>query len=715
MRISQLLSYLLLFLALLAVLACVTTPPPTAERKPTPTPAPTVTLTPPATSFLGPAESPVPAATSAPTDAPTQAPVPTATPVPTLPPSQAIASLEWVNDGISSTEAALVEQLEIASATSQRYFRALMNAPWVRQKTGTHRWGPVVGGLNELAALDEYAAIRMIELELAETVEYADPPAIESMLSLATLDPRGVNLLLTNTSVEETDRDGWDGFLPLLYLDMHDPEAATTIRALPWVRDGLENEDVPFVAELANMAKQSPQAFRAVLHEKSEWLPPPQGTSALPEALKLISSIASGDEEAALRIIDLPYLDRMDPQDFLALESLAALVESSPQRLQEVMSDPVTTSDGGSLFSTIVLLMDLRLRDPEASEVLEGLPWVQEGIGKVMVGAVSGNAEQLRQDAADVLQLLLLLKHDPPSGRELFLTAAAKNWMRNGLLEHEREVVTDATAADRRYRERAARSIRGNSLDAIAELPWVRFGDQRYHYFSVLSLVRLGTLEDEWLFRLILERPWVNDGLSGPEASLIRSVAGTFGGATSFFDLEQFEPVGDYELAKHLLSLFLQRRDPAAGDAIEALPWVQDGIDESKEDWGELEFLHTLMYAWRNWRGSDFNPGGQMGESTNLFLYLLKEPWVRDEVEEHDEGMLGTLANMPVGLVGRLLPMPFLDTVEPGERDLVYEFYRVNAYQPSTLERLMARPEYAGGLTDDNLAEAVEVLRSLVT
>ena len=108
-----------------------------------------------------------------------------------------------------------------------------MNAPWVRQKTGTHRWDPVVGGLNELAALDEYAAIRMIELELAETVEYADPPAIESMLSLATLDPRGVNLLLTNTSVEETDRDGWDGFLPLLYLDMHDPEAATTIRALP--------------------------------------------------------------------------------------------------------------------------------------------------------------------------------------------------------------------------------------------------------------------------------------------------------------------------------------------------------------------------------------------------------------------------------------------------------------------------------------------------
>ena len=641
--------------------------------------------------------------------------MPAATPLPTLPPSEAIASLEWVEDGISSSEAALVEQLEVASQSSNSYFRALMNAPWVRQKTGTHRWDRVVGGLNQLATVDEYAAIRIMELELAETVEYADPPAVEFMLSMVALDPEGLNRLLTNTTIGDAARDGADGFLPVLYLDMHQPEAASMVRAQPWVRDGLASKDLPFVVELAKMAMQSPQAFRAVLREKSEWLPTAQGADAPSEPLKLISSIAYVNQEAALRIIDLPYLERLDTQDFLALEALDALAESRPQQLQEVMSYPAVTSDGGAFFSTIILLLDLRETDPEASALLEGLPWVQEGIVQHLAGAVPGDAGRLRQDAADVLQLLLLLERDPPSNRELFLIATTSDWIRQGMLEHEREVVTDATAADRRYRERAARSIRGNSLDAIAELPWVRFGDQRYHYFSVLSLVRLGTLEDEWLFRLILERPWVNDGLSGPEASLIRSVAGTFGGATSFFDLEQFEPVGDYELAKHLLSLSLQRRDPAAGDAIEALPWVQDGIDESKEDWGELEFLHTLMYAWRNWRGSDFNPGGQMGESTNLFLYLLKEPWARDEVEEHDEGMLGTLANMPVGLVGRLLPMPFLDTVEPGERDLVYEFYRVNAYQPSTLERLMARPEYAGGFTDDNLAEAVEELRRLVS
>ncbi len=379
------------------------------------------------------------------------------------------------------------------------------------------------------------------------------------------------------------------------------------------------------------------------------------------------------------------------------------------------MSYSAVTSDGGAFFSTIILLLDLRLRDSEASALLEGLPWVQEGIVEHMAGAIPSDAGRLRQDAADVLQLLLLLERDPPSGRELFLIATTSDWMRQGMLEHEREVVTGTTARNSRVREWAARSIRGNSLDAIASLPWVRTGDQRYQYSNVRSLVNLGALEDGGLLRLILDRPWVDDGVNGLEARLILSVTSAFSGTTNTFDLDPFEPVGDYELGMHLVLLFLERRDPAARDAVEALPWVHDGIDESTTGWGELEFLDRLVYTWRHWRGSTTNPEGQSGESTNQFLYLLSRPWVRDEVEAHENRMLLTLASMPIELAEKLLPMPFLDSVEPGERDLVYEFHRINDHQRSTLERFMARPEFAGGFTDENLAEAVEELRRLVS
>ncbi len=314
MRISQLLSYLLLFLALLAVLACVTTPPPTAERKPTPTPtiAATATLAPPATSLPTSTESPATASTTGTAGTPTQALTPTATALPTPQPDEAIASLEWVEDGISPSEVALVEQLVAASETSQRYFQALINSPWVRNKKGSYVWGEAIGTFNQLAAADENAALRMMDLELAETFDNSDAAAIDFLLSMVVSDPEALNRLLANTTVEESARDGADGFLPVLYLDMHQPEAASMVRAQPWVRDGLANEDLPFVVELEEMAMQSPQAFRALLREISEWLPTDQGADALSEPLKLISSIASVDQEAALRIIDLSYLNRLD-------------------------------------------------------------------------------------------------------------------------------------------------------------------------------------------------------------------------------------------------------------------------------------------------------------------------------------------------------------------------------------------------------------------
>ena len=81
----------------------------------------------------------------------------------------------------------------------------------------------------------------------------------------------------------------------------------------------------------------------------------------------------------------------------------------------------------------------------------------------------------------------------------------------------------------------------------------------------------------------------------------------------------------------------------------------------------------------------------------------------------HENGMVISLGHLPRGMTLRFLKMPFLNTVEPDESDLVDQLRELNYDHPGSLETLLARPEFAGGLTDDNLAEAVEVLRSLVT
>ena len=724
-RASQLLVGLLLVSTLLAVLGCITAPPPTAVRErttaPTPTTPPTSTPLPTPTATPLPANTPVPAITplpastnvSAATPLPTSTLLPTATPAPTLQPSEAIAALEWVSDGLAPSETSLVEQLELASATSQRYFQALMDAPWVRNKRNLAIWDEVVSELTQLAALDEDAALRALELELAEAIEYSDPITIGFLRSLASSDPEGMRRLLSHPSLDESAADGEDRFLPLLYLEMHDPDAAALVEALPWVQDGLKYPDFSYVVELGELARLSPRALQAMLREERDWLPPRPGAAEYPEALALINSVAALDEEAALRIIDMPFLKTIERPDFYALERLAALAASHPQQLVDVLAHPAVTAGDGTLFSAIVLLLDLRLRDTEASNALEALPWVQEGILEYMADAADADAEPLRQDAADVFELLLLMEHGP-SEREMFLTAAAKPWMQNGMADYELEVVSDLQSGVSEVRDLAERIVRGQSLDDIAILPWTQRENDLREPSNARGLVELGTLKDDRVFWAVMDRPWVQDGLTSDEADLIWDLIVAFGERNSRLYLWEFERNGDYELGMFVISLYMERHDPETAAALAALPWVQDGIDMTRGYGGEFSFVDHLLYVWGRWSVRVSSPEGQSWQGSVNFQDLLNKSWVRDEVEEQEHSVLITLANLPKRFALRLLPMPFLDTLEPAESKMLVGLdYRIRN-NPGALDRLLDRPEYAEGLTDDNFAEAMALLARLL-
>ena len=256
MRISQLLLSLILSSILLAALGCVTAPPPTAERKPTPTPtiAATATLAPPATSLPTSTESPAAASTTGTAGTPTQALAPTATALPTPQPDEAIASLSWVRDGVVLSEPLLIELLETAMETSDRYFRALMDTPWVKEKQGIHFWEDAVGALNGLAALDESAVLKVLELELSETLGHSNTASTEFLHALGVSDLDGLNQLLSHPSLDQDEGDT-ERFLPLLYLELQDAEAASAVESLPWVRDGLKYLEYSLVAELTWLAR----------------------------------------------------------------------------------------------------------------------------------------------------------------------------------------------------------------------------------------------------------------------------------------------------------------------------------------------------------------------------------------------------------------------------------------------------------------------------
>ncbi len=718
MRISRTFSSLLLCSMILAVLGCVTAPPPTAVQKPSPTPEPTATVAVAPTPLPAPTEPPVPVATTAPAGTPTQALVPTATPLPTPQPDEAIASLEWVRDGVVLSEPHLVELLETASATSQSYFRRLMDTPWVKEKQGIHFWEDAVGALNGLAAVDESAALRVLELELSETIGHSHTASTEFLHALGVSDRYGLNQLLSHPSLVREERDS-QRFIPLLYLGSQDSEAASAVESLPWVRDGLKYLEYSLVAELTWLAEQSRPVFDAALGAVMDWQLRDSRDVEYPEALRLVRSIAVADEEAALQVMDLPILEPSEAPNIHALRSLAALAESDPPQLAEVLAHPAVTAGDETLASIAILILGLRHRDTEAATALEGLLWVQEGIGKYLADATSMGAVAFHQEAGDVFELLLLLEHDPPNGRTLFLTIASKDWMQDGMIEHELNVVSDLRSGAGEKRELAQRIVQSQTLDAISELAWTKPGALNYNASEARPLVELGSLEDDRVFKAVLERPWVQDDIGVFEEALFESLVDSFGKGGTAPRLWPIEFNGDYEFGMFIISLYLEEHDPEALAALESLPWIKDGIDSAinttrlgKEEFNDIV---RLFHLWERWTIPVAGTDGQRSESTTLFLDLLNKSWVRDGIEDHERQVVQFLQDLLRSAAQRLIPMPFLDTVEQSEAETLDSLRRQVIYDQSGLVRLLDQPEYADGLTDDNFADAMALLRELLS
>ena len=415
-----------------------------------------------------------------------------------------------------------------------------------------------------------------------------------------------------------------------------------------------------------------------------------------PEALRLVRSIANVDEEAALRVLGLPFLEPSEAPSIYALRSLAELAEYDLPQLAEVLAHPAVTAGDETLASIAMLILGLRHRDTEAATALEGLPWVQEGIGKYLADATSMRAMAFHQEATDVFELLLLLEHDPPNGRTLFLTIASKDWMQDGMIEHELNVVSDLRSVAGEKRELAQRIVNGRSLDAIAELEWMKMGDLNYDASDVRTLVELGALEDDRVFKAVLERPWVHDHIDTHEAALFLHLADSFGEGSGGPYLWPIESNGDYEFGMYIISLYLEEHDSEALASLESLPWIEDGIDPTYSRDGEFNAVVDLFELWGRWNSPIVSPAGQDSQSTSIFQDLLNKSWVRDGIEEHERQTVRFLRALLRSVAQRVVPMPFLDTIEHTEAEALNSLRGLVTHDQSALVGLLGSARIRG-------------------
>ncbi len=322
-----------------------------------------------------------------------------------------------------------------------------------------------------IAACDEAVAIQTLELPFLRTVtNFGDELhdlsalALKSLERLARSDLDGVRRVLSSPELSDEVTRGQRALVVLLALEQEDAAAAAAIRGIPWVPGTLthtKESDLPHsykinrnhfpefsIARLANLAKTSPDTFRALMDKP--WLRDSYSTVKY-EALEDIAAIASYDSAVSAQLVAMPFLETLAERDDPAADVLDILKDifllppgsSDPENWLEVSLGDFLSSPqlrGGITRDNLgtVALLDIKLRNPVLGKKVESLPWIQDGVAPS------------EQAAAMSFQRVALHAH--PFLRDVDASSApvldamvSKPWMQDGLTPRELELFDDIT------------------------------------------------------------------------------------------------------------------------------------------------------------------------------------------------------------------------------------------------------------------------------
>lgn len=200
----------------------------------------------------------------------------------------------------------------------------------------------------------------------------------------------------------------------------------TPIDPLSWMHNGSVGIFEPeAVSLLEEMKSSSPVIFEELSRVERRWLPPRSGADL--SVIRSMASISEADEMAALRLIEMPFLESVEWVDLEAVRYLDKLARSDPGYLWEVLSHP-DFGDGITDEQAITVpLLYLRGVDPDAADRLEAMPWVQDGIayfGRNDAPRAYRNPTVLeRFTALDLVDAALEV-------RDTFWALTGKSWLR---------------------------------------------------------------------------------------------------------------------------------------------------------------------------------------------------------------------------------------------------------------------------------------------
>ena len=478
-------------------------------RDSTPAPEPTLppTLPPTATAQPVPSATPQSVPTQTPTPSPTPLPAPTATPVPTAIPTPAPLYLEgW--RAVPGTGA--LEQAKRGLAS------VIISIPWVADGIDL-RERASVGRLVNAAMLDEPVFLAVVDrgwvldgLERTELTILQDLTRFRNEVVASRI--AGLSFMDT---VESADRTTID---LLSDLDVSVPGLLPAVVDKPWIADGLS----------------SPER----------------------EVVNALWGITSVGDSVALRILDMPFLETVEPEDAAVVNSLRALASDGVEVVTAVIDNP-WVEDGLDTLETDAIDWIGNFSDAEVAAAVAGFEWVWDGI------------EELEVEAIEELSYVNYYDTDIASA------VMGLGWVQDGIAQTDAESIQQL------------RFITMDDVEvgaAIVDLGWVEDGIEELE-FRALEQLRYINLDDAEVAASIVGLPWVEDGIDELDVSAIEELSYIANDDSNLASsVVEFTWMQDSinELELETISWIGNFSNPTVAASVTSLIWVQNGISPQR-------------------------------------------------------------------------------------------------------------------------------------
>ena len=204
---------------------------------------------------------------------------------------------------------------------------------------------------------------------VADGIDEIEVKAIEELSYMANGDAKFassvVSLGWVADGVEEIEVKAIEGISDIAYWDL---KVASSVVSLGWVRDGVEALEVDAIEELSSVAYYDTKVASSAV--SLDWVM--DGIAAAEvELIEDIVSITNNDAGAAMRIVDMPFLETIEPPDKSAIASLRLLAAFQPEAFLSVMSHAALRNGiSNDLAPVVATLNGVAENNPRLIDVL---------------------------------------------------------------------------------------------------------------------------------------------------------------------------------------------------------------------------------------------------------------------------------------------------------------------------------------------------------